>query len=164
MPRARRWIPSRRRFPRSLGYCIFNRTKSDFWLSYDRIQTLIIIFTLLCSLGIVDFLFAWSLDSESSWLYIKGLTERGVRYRSDCISPGLPSLEPQTIPYTLPPSSLVFRNTPLFPVRKEGGRYSAVAYRGTTPAFAWKVKGTTVNLHQGSWPQGSNPGPFEWAS
>jgi len=41
--------------------------------------------------------------------------EGRIRYRFDCIGHGLPTLQPQTILYTLPPSRLVYRGTPLPP-------------------------------------------------
>jgi len=93
--------------------------------------------------------------SESSELYIdRGWDRVGegcIRYRFDCLGQGLPTLQPQTIRYTLPPRRLVYRGAPL----------PTAVVRLDLPQHSPGGKGRPQNLHQGSWPRGSNQGPPE---
>ena len=73
-----------------------------------------------------------------------------VRYRFDFIGHGLPT-QLQTVLYTLPPSRLVYRGTPLPPA----------VVKLDLPQHSPDGEGRPHNLHQGSWLRGSNPGPSE---
>jgi len=74
-----------------------------------------------------------------------------LRYRFDFIGYGLPTLQPQTILYTLPLSRLVYRGTPLTPA----------VVKLDLPQHLPGGEGRPQNLHQGTWPRGSNPEPPE---
>ena len=57
--------------------------------------------------------------SNSSELYVDRAWDRlgevCIRYRSDCIGHGLPTLQTHTILYTLQPSRLVYRGVRRYP-------------------------------------------------
>jgi len=95
--------------------------------------------------------------SENPELYVDrgrdGAGEDDIRYRSYCVGHELPTPQPQTNLYTLPPNRLIYngKGTPLPP---------AMATLDL-PQILPSGEVGPLSLHRGSWPRESNQGPPE---